>query len=270
MIDLQKICSLVIGHSLEGLILGKQLSKNEQMCSQWLTNSIFSSGIDNENIEVEVLVELSYLALSEYPETALAAIEKLPFDLQKLCRLAINLPNQYDEACAVSQESCDKNIFYDKLVEIAEMESWELEDEKRILDIITRCLITTLLKHTGMLEKSPSDPAVKEVYQLVLSWRNRLINKVGNINIKEGDEYQYDGKDQDTSNNTLSEASIIDYSVEEFNIKVCGQKILERCLFILIFVKGMIFSLLYFKNSVLGIVTLFQLHIINFLLFSLF
>lgn len=238
MVDLQKLCSLVIGYSLGGLLFGKPLSNDEILCSKWLSNKIFSSGIDNKDIEIESLVELSYFAISETPEPILATLDKLPSHLQSLCRLALNIPCQYDEACAVRRNSSsDKNVFFDKLMESAEAESWEMEDEKRILDITTRCLLTTLLKHTGMLQKLPSDPAVKEIFNVVLNWRNKLINKVCNANCKDAEEYSYDEKDQDTTNNTLNESNVIDPN-GEFNLKTFSQEILQRCLFLLIFVKG--------------------------------
>lgn len=245
MIDLQKICSLVIGHSLGGLLFNKPFSKEENLCNHWLSNPIFSSGIDNKNIEIETLVELSYLAISESPEPVLVIVDKLPPNVQKLCRLALNIPNQYDEACAVPQECLsDQNMFYEKLMETAEMETWELEGEKKILDVITRCFLTTLLKHTGMLQKSPTDQAVKEIFKVVLNLRNKLIHKVCNINCKDGDEFLYDEKEQDTSNNTLNESTLIDPNNEEFNFTTSSQEILQRCLFLLIFVKGK-FTLFY-------------------------
>lgn len=239
MVDLQKICSLVIGHSLNGLLFGEPFSKDETLCSRWLTNEIFSFGIDNENTEIEALEELSYSAISESSQPLLATVDKLPSHLQKICRLALNLPHQYDEACALPQDNIpDENVFFQKFMETVETESWELEDEKRVIDIVTRCVLTTLLKHTNMLKKSPMDSSVHEVFRFVHILRNKLFNKMCNVDCKNAEQIVYDEKDHDTSNNTINDLTTIDNCEEEFNFKKCSQDILQRCLFLLLFVKG--------------------------------
>lgn len=230
-VDMQKICSLVIGYSLGGLVLGKPFSKNEISCSQWLSNEIFSSGIEHEDMEMETLSEISYLAISGSPELVLARIDKLPAHIQNLCRLALPLRSQFDEACAVSEKHLfASNIFFEKFMDIAEVESWELEDEKNILDTVMCCLLTTILKHTGLLKKLPTEPAVKEIFNLAISFRNQLISKINNR-----DECCTD--DKDTLYDTLNEPF---NSIKEHNFKYSMQEIIDRCLFLLLVVKGKI------------------------------
>lgn len=221
-------------------MFGNPFSIDENLCSKWLSNEIFSSGIDNLDIEIEALIELSYLAISQTPELIPATLDKLPPHIQRLCRLALTIPSQYDEACAITQESLfEKNVFFEKLMDIAEVESWEMENEKNILDTVMRCLLTTLLKHTGMLQRSPTDPVVKEIFKLLLTFRNKLINKLRNVNCKDGEEYCFDENDHDFLDNTLKKSDIIN-SCEGYNFKSSMQEIIHRCLFILIFVKGKI------------------------------
>lgn len=236
LVDLQKICSIVVGHSLGGLFYGNPFTKDENVSSFWLSNEIFSSGIDNQDVEIEALGELSYLAVSESPQLLEATIDKLPSQLQRRCRLALIIPSKFEEACAIPEEcSIEKNIFFEKLMDSAEVESWELEDEKDLLDRVTRCLLTTLLKHTGMLRKSPTDPAVKEIFKIILNYRHKLMNKVCNTTCKDGEQSK---KGEDEFENTHNEAVLNDQSFEELKFKDLTQDIIHRCLFLLIFVKG--------------------------------
>lgn len=229
-VDMQKTCSFLIGYSLGGLLFGEPFSKDENLCSQWLCNEIFASGISHEDMEIETLSELSYLSISDSPQLILATVNKLPLHLQNLCRLALLLPSQCDEACAVSQKNVFvTNIFFDKFMDIAEVESWELEDKKNILDKVMCCLLTTLLKHTGLLRKSPTDPAVKEVFKLAVSFRNKMISKINN-----SEEYYND--DKNSLNSTLNQP----HNMRAYNFKYSMQEIIQRCLFLLLFVKGKI------------------------------
>lgn len=60
-VDMQKTCSLLIGRCLGGMLVGEAPTKEELQCRHWLVSEIFSSGIENENLEVECLTELSYV-----------------------------------------------------------------------------------------------------------------------------------------------------------------------------------------------------------------
>lgn len=246
LVDLQKICSVVIGHSLGGLFYGKPFTKDENLSGYWLTNEIFSSGIDNENVEIEALGELSYLLISESHQLREVTIDKLPSHLQRVCRLALNIPSKFEEACAIPEEySTEKNIFFEKLMDSAEVECWELEDEKELLDRVIRCVLTTLLKHTGMLQKSPIDPAVKEIFKIVLNYRHKLINKVCNSACKDG---ELNKKVTDVFDNMHDEATLNDQHIEDFKFKDVTQDIIYRCLFVLIFVKGRLWVIIVFYH----------------------
>lgn len=60
-VDLQKTCAILIGRCLGGMLLGQPSSKEELSCRRWLNSELFSSGIENEQVAVEYLCELSYL-----------------------------------------------------------------------------------------------------------------------------------------------------------------------------------------------------------------
>lgn len=228
----------MIGQSLGGLYYGKPYSKDEIVSSMWLSNQVFSSGIYNQDIEVEALEELSFLAVSESSQLLEAAIDKLPSHLQTVCSLALNIPSKYDEACAIFEGSLEKNIFFEKFNNSAEVESWEFEDEQELLDRLTRCLLTTLLKQTGMLHKSPGDPVVKEIFKVVLNYRYKLINKASSSIWKAGEHNICNEKDDDVFENYHKKHISNDQNTEEVNFKHLTQNVIHRCLFLLIFVKG--------------------------------
>lgn len=237
-VDLQRVCSLVIGYSLSGLLFGYPLDKYENLCKHWLSNEIFSSGIENLDVNIDTLQELSYIALSDSPELTLNTIEKLPSYIQNLLRFALMVPNQYDEACSVPREcSLDTNIFFEELTDMAEEELWEFdEDEKHFLDTTKCCLLTTLLKQTGMLQRRPDDPAVEEIYDIVLNFSNKFITKVNSIKFKKSEDSECDAlKCKFNERKT--------YHKDDYNFRLSMQDVVERCLFLLVFVKGKIIFL---------------------------
>ncbi|KAJ8965419.1 hypothetical protein NQ314_004172 [Rhamnusium bicolor] len=217
-VDLQKTCSLLIGHCLGGMLVGDVPSPEENLCRQWLYNEIFSCGMENEAIEVEALVELSYLATSNSPEPILITLDNLPQDVQSLCKLAFNLPCQYDEACAVSQDNMENNSFFEKLMENVELESCEFEeDDRKVLDLVVRCFLITVLKQTGLLQKTALHPAVKEVFKYALNLRQKLINLMCSSKYKD-ERVTVENEKEGESSNVISEVKHVIVNVDkEYN-----------------------------------------------------
>lgn len=243
-VDMQKICSLVIGHCLGGMLIGSPPTQEENLSRHWLQNEIFSSGLENDQIEIAAVVELSYSATSYSIEPLLITLENLPPDVQTLCRVAFDLPCQYDEACAIPEEKSEsRNELFEKLKESIEGESWEFEEEKRLLDIVSQCFLITLLKQTCMLQKSPSHPAMDEIFKCVLNLRQKMINLMCSSKYKTEEVIYDDDKDLEHVSNTLSDAnSVID---KEYNFYNSCQDILQRCLFLLIYVRGKCFIIIF-------------------------
>ncbi|KAJ8985352.1 hypothetical protein NQ317_008383 [Molorchus minor] len=239
-VDTQKTCSLLIGHCLGVMLIGDPPLMEENLCRHWLQNEIFSSGITNESTEVEALVELSYLATSSMPDPILITLDNLPQEVQTLCKLALNLPCQYDEACAVTLDDPDNPTgFFEKLMEGAELDSWEFEQgDKRVLDIVVRCFFATLLKHTGLSQKADSHSTVNEVFKHVLGLRQRLINLMCSARYKEEEVTMEDDKVEVREDESMividSRRSV---NNKERNFQNICQGILQRCLFLLIFVR---------------------------------
>ncbi|CAG9853588.1 unnamed protein product [Phyllotreta striolata] len=237
-VDLQKTCSLVIGHCLGGLLVGEPPTEVELACRNWLSNELFSNGITDTSFEENVLVELSYLATVTTPERFLIKLEHLPDSVESLCKLAFNLPCQYDEACAFPpNEFPDNDNFFVRLMEDIEVESWEFEDDvKKLLDTVTKCFLMTVLKQLGLLEKTDSHVAIKEIFKSVLVLRQKVI---GMIYCKEYQDEIVDvvGAENEPADNFVKENFLLVENNEQ-NFKSSCQEIIERCLFLLMYVRG--------------------------------
>ncbi|XP_057655201.1 probable E3 ubiquitin-protein ligase HERC1 isoform X1 [Diorhabda carinulata] len=229
-VDLQKTCSLVIGYCLGGMLIGKPQTNVEKMCRYWLSNDIFFSGIKIESLDVAALTELSFMATSKNSDHILMALDGLPQTAANICRIAFELPCQYDEACAVPPNEINtSNIFFNKLMIDTEIEPWEVnEDDKILLDRVTKCFLITVLTHTGLIYKAPSHPAVKEIYKCILNLRQKLIRLV----YSEEEEFMDKNEEEVMEENTFSKNN------GKCNFKMICRGILERCLFIMIFVKN--------------------------------
>ncbi|XP_074033510.1 probable E3 ubiquitin-protein ligase HERC1 isoform X2 [Leptinotarsa decemlineata] len=238
-IDMQKTCSLVIGTCLGGMLIGDPPTREEVRCRNWLTNEIFSSGIENESIPIATISEISYFATSYNLEAILIILENVPESIQNLCRIAFDLPHQYGEACAIPRVNNSTNEFFDTLLDIIEIESWEFEEkDKRQLDVVLRCLLTTLLKQTGLLEQSTSHPAVKEVYKIVLSFRQKMVSLMCSGDFgQEEDVFKDDEECDQQAPGSTGESKMVQ-DEDEFTFSGVCQSVLRRCLFLLIYVKG--------------------------------
>nr|CAH7744976.1 unnamed protein product [Callosobruchus chinensis] len=239
-VDMQKTSSLVIGQCLSGMLVGEPPSAMEKMCCNWLTNEIFSAGVENENTDMDTNCYLLYLTtFANVQEPLLVRLETLPPPVQSLCKLAFDLPQQYDEACAIPQEDADsRNAFYESMMEMVELESWELEeDARKLLDTTVRVFLVTLLKQTGLLHKTPLHPAAKEVYKTVLNLRRRLIGTMFDRNDKEGeDPDQEEDKETDQADADGPEPDCPKDGATDFDM-VCHD-VIQRSLFVLTLVKS--------------------------------
>lgn len=242
-VDMQKTCSLVIGYCLGGMLIGTPPTPEENHCRYWLSNEIFSSGIKNEELDIESLTELSYLATSNLKDPILATLENLPRDMRNLCKVAFNIPYNFDEAVVTASEDEIEvgNLIYEKFKENIDIEPWEFEDEEeRILEILLRVFLITLLKQTGLLYKSDTHPAIKEVFKCTINLRQKLINLMCNTKFKEEEVTLEEDrmKDLDQSINSIASEPKSVYSDNEYSFHNSSHEILRRSLFLLLYVKG--------------------------------
>lgn len=245
LVDLQRTGALLLGQCLGTILIGDPPIKEEVYCNNWLQNVLFSRGLKLNNIEVELVYEVAYFITTKLNKQIFMSIENLPSEYQSYCKFALNLPCQYDEACSV-QEGDPSNAnceFYDFMVESEGIDSWDLEDDdEHLLDVTIRCFLITALKHLGLLQKPPNHPFVKEVYKCVLNLRQKVLHASICSKLVEEDEKSFE-KIQETSDKYVAPANPfetfnIDRDVDNYKFKFSCQKILQRSLFMLLFVEG--------------------------------
>ncbi|XP_018567016.1 probable E3 ubiquitin-protein ligase HERC1 [Anoplophora glabripennis] len=238
-VDMQKTCSLLMGYCLGGMLTGNAPSQEEILCRHWLSNEILSYGIENEEVELKAVLDVPFLASSNIFDSVYVTLDKLPEEEQNIVKLLFSIPyKQSDEACSSSEDSFNcNNKFFEKLMENIETDTWEFdEDEKKMLEMVMKCFLMMVLKQTGLLQKTPAHPAVKEVFKYVLNLRHRLLNlkylsKYQQSDIIVENEKDFDSvKPEDKSENVANG--------EEFNFGDMCRDIIQRCLFLIIFVKG--------------------------------
>lgn len=231
-VDLQKSCSILIGRCFGGMLRGNQPEKEETQCRHWLVSELFSSGIENEDLPVECLSELSYV--TDCINTMLVSFENLPEEVQELCKIAFGVPQQYDEACAVPVESPDD--LFSKMSQNHDAETFEFDSEEKIMfDRITRTFFYAVLKISGFLDRSANPVAYKEVFKASATLRQKLFSIMCSMKFRE-DETLEDEKDGDDSKIISQEKN--SYAFRGVNFEILCHKVLQRCLFLLIFVKG--------------------------------
>ncbi|XP_030752542.1 probable E3 ubiquitin-protein ligase HERC1 [Sitophilus oryzae] len=235
-VDMQKTCSLLVGHCLGGMVVGELHSREELLCRNWLTSVIFSSGVENEDLGLECLEELSYVSGSNNLNSMLVTFENLSKNVQKLCKLAFDLPCQYDEACAVTQDNQESEDIFGKMLQNLEDETFEFDEEKRkMFDRITRCFFYAVLKVTGLLDKGNNAAAFKEVFKYSNTLRQKLFSLMYSSKFREQEPMEED-KDSDESK-VISEDNT-QLVLREIDFEIFCQKVLQRCLFLLIYVRG--------------------------------
>lgn len=236
LIDLEKTCSLLIGQCLGCLLIGEPQHEEEQFCRNWLRNPIFSNGLDEDACDIDNIYQISCLVISNVFDQILSHISDLSPNNQSSCKMALKLPIQYDEACAVQDDEID---FYDYMMENAGIESWDIEDrDGHLLDLVVRCFLITVLKHFGLLKKPVNHSSVREVYRFALNLRQNLLNSVCNVKYQNFDatDLKDDGQSLDSSEDTIE----LNYSWDSDHYKFYNfcKYILQRCLYVLLCVKG--------------------------------
>lgn len=234
LIDLERTCGLLIGQCLQNILIGEPPTKEEEQCNNWLQNIIFSAGLQKNEIDSEYVYELSHYMLSNMQNQSLLTLENLPTAYQGYCKLAMNLPHQYDEACSVEGEDCCEPYkeFYDLLLESSGVEAWELaEKDERMFESVVRCFLIMALKHLGVLEKSAKHYVVREVHEATIKLRNKLYSVTYAKCIE-------DGKEDSAGENDSAAAKESEESTDDIRLNKFCQKVLQRTLFLLLFVKG--------------------------------
>ncbi|XP_060527187.1 probable E3 ubiquitin-protein ligase HERC1 [Cylas formicarius] len=222
-VDLQKTCSLLIGHCLGGMLIGPPPTKEERQCRRWLTDRMLSSGLENEDVNPHALTELSYM-----PDGADTIIERLPSSLRPTVELAYGFKDP--------DASLDEDVF-EKLTRNAELEQWELDRrEATLFDRITRCFFYAVSKVTGLLDSKPHPDASAEVFKFAVALRQRLIGMLCDSKFKEEDAIAEEEKEANRSGLIVNEKG---HSIDgKVDFEVDCRGVMQRCLFLLIYVRG--------------------------------
>ncbi|KAL1506224.1 hypothetical protein ABEB36_005622 [Hypothenemus hampei] len=232
-VDLQKTCSILIGRCLGGKLMGKLPSKEELQCRYWLTSKLFFSGIENEDLTIDCLPQLSFV--TDCINTMLATFENLPVEVQNLCKLAFEIPSQYEEACAILNDENTQSDIFNTLLQNHELEYFELLDQQRkMVERIVRTYFYAVLKVTGFLEKNNNMAVCQEIFLFAISLHQKLLNIRCSSKFKDDDTLREETEGDETK--IITEESNLEYKDVDFDT-FC-YKVLQRCLFLLIYVKG--------------------------------
>lgn len=241
LVDLDRTCALLIGQCLGTILVGVPQFQEEASCGNWLQNPIFSRGCQKTDVEVEIVYAFAYMAATNLLQPLYASIDNLPLEQQTHCKLALNVPCQYDEACAVHGATNfeENHDFYETMVEMeGGTDAWSLdESETQTVECIVRCFLITALKHTGLLKRSADHPLVKEVYKCVLSLRQNVVQTLNSMKYAEDSEKEKMEINRGASSSQM-EPYVIEGGADNYEIRMLAQRILQKSLYILLFVKG--------------------------------
>ncbi|KAJ3666590.1 hypothetical protein Zmor_002027 [Zophobas morio] len=239
MVDLQRTCSLLIGQCLGGVLLGERFTLEEMFCRHWINTELFSCGIVNEDVDVQTVIDMSHTASLNLQDALVISLENLNPTVQNYCKMAFKLPYQYDEACAVETNLFEDTDFYQPAMENYQFELWD--SDGKLADTVVQCFLITLLKQTGLIKESPKHPAFKEVYKYTFKLRQKLISTICCYNYENAEKNQVAEEKEKEQNEKTSDLSGFDADEaedEEQRFTNACRQILQRCLFLLIFVKG--------------------------------
>lgn len=244
LVDLERTCSLLIGQCLGTILVGLPQIQEEASCLNWLQNPIFSRGLQKVDVEVETVYAVAYMAATNLLQPLYASIDNLPLEQQTFCKLALNVPCQYDEACAVHGENTfeENHDFYETMLETDTTEIWGLDEpELQLLESVVRCFLICALKHTGLLKRSADHPLVKEVYQCALNLRQKVLQSLNTVKYAEDDEEKSEKEGVEVNKGAAGgqmEAYVIQGGADNYKSRMLAQKMLQRSLYVLVFVKG--------------------------------
>ncbi|CAH0559022.1 unnamed protein product [Brassicogethes aeneus] len=247
-IDLERVCSLLIGHCFGCMLVGEPPCSAENYCRNWLGNVIFSCGIENEEIPVYTLTSCSLFDSINVS----AFLDILPEQVQTYVKMALNIPCQYDEACGTSSEETEENEydFYLSFLDHSDIEPWESDDDAgKLLDAVVRCFLTTVLKQTGSLQKPPDHPVVKEIFKNVFGLRHKLINLMCNTKFISTEDKNKEQEIEYEKSNVICDVKNESETNNELSFHINCKKMLERCLFLIIYVKGVDIEMIPFNSN---------------------
>lgn len=239
--DLERSCALLVGQCLGSMLIGEPAVKEETQCHNWLQTPIFSQGLVSTGsaTELEMVHLISHYVVKRQYHMISAEMDRLPMRSRIYLKHALNLQCDVDEALYAEGEHFE---FYDALLEHAEIKPWECPtEEEELLETVTRCFLIALLKHAGLLQKSVGHVYIKEVFNFALNLRQKILSTGEKVEKK--DDGELDGEKEEEEEEDKEEDYGDEFKESGGNFRMVNfcYKLLQRCLFVLLFVKGAYF-----------------------------
>uniref|UniRef100_T1JES7 HECT-type E3 ubiquitin transferase n=1 Tax=Strigamia maritima TaxID=126957 RepID=T1JES7_STRMM len=175
LIDLELTCSLLVGRCLGGMLIGCPVSREERDTSGWLSNRIFSNGLEGPIRDIDRIVADVLVAIFSGSEENLRLDRdsKLNPDVKLLLDVALghyskDVPHNWNKTMMDYAKSKD-------------LDTAEIIDEP-LLDRVTAFLMSCLMKQCGLINllfdkpRLPSPKPLAEVYQMVFKVRRSLLS----------------------------------------------------------------------------------------------
>ncbi|XP_053490210.1 probable E3 ubiquitin-protein ligase HERC1 isoform X6 [Ictalurus furcatus] len=171
LVDLERTVALLIGRCLGGMLQGSAPSLEEQHTAYWLKTPLFSNGLETDIPQLDSCI-------SALLEAALCGNEeKKPFD----CALRADMSVLVDLALGSTKEPTYS--LWTNMLDYAISKDWDSAtlSNEALLDTVSRFVLATLLKHTGLLGNACGGgryqpcKLLAEVYRSVYKVRNRLL-----------------------------------------------------------------------------------------------
>ncbi|XP_044756783.1 probable E3 ubiquitin-protein ligase HERC1 [Coccinella septempunctata] len=233
LVELQKTCSLLIGQCLGEMLLGHPPNDEELYTRYWLSNELFSNGIENNTPDVICLMQASMVVCSNMLKNPIkdSCFSK---DNVKLFKLAFNIQDQSDGECDAGADA--DGDFYGTMM-ATNCDVWEFDSEDgKLVERVVRCFLITILKHTGYINKSPDHEAVQELYKCAHRLRRKLINLMC-YTLENASKGTVGAAPQDLLAKQTDFAGLLSNSNEENKFLECCEMVIQRCLYLMEFVK---------------------------------
>lgn len=255
LVDLERTCSLLIGHCLGDLLLGSPITSQEKEVGHWLENKLFSNGIQesyNEKMQQEI-EQIVKLVMDNPSESSVIYNcinpEILSYDTAILLQLA----------CGVQTDIVSHLLMF--MQETAETQDLDTCDVREpLLDTVSRFIMAAIIQQSNLLHFVKSGKikhdnnslilAVREVYKLRLHLMNRKVFQ--QYRPAEVNNYSAPSADSDTGEKSRQKDSEISgtaesdaegeesethvQSIEGTYEDLCTE-CLHRCLFLMLVIK---------------------------------
>ncbi|XP_062615942.1 probable E3 ubiquitin-protein ligase HERC1, partial [Saccostrea cucullata] len=192
----ERTCATLIGQCLGGMLVGDQMSKQEQNCLPWLENPVFGNGAEFTSKKTE---ESIHLVLDSISKHHLVGLDDMNLNADDVLLLEF--------CCGLKSEATDN--LWETMQDYASREDWDTSEinNDEELDTMTRCLLCALLKHCNLVKvalhrKSPPKTLLV-IFQYIYRVRSCLMQhhkaKPGPLSTHRQQSLEETGQKEDSS-----------------------------------------------------------------------